>query len=87
MWGAWTTLNAPRPQAANGVGQWENIGLNASSYTLPQGHTWACQILGLRESDGRIVVAQAGVYAGGTVFNWSSAGIGTIVGFAWRITE
>ena len=86
VWGAWTTLNAPRPQAANGAGQWKNIGLNASSYTLPQGHTWACQILGLRESDGRIVVAQAGVYAGGTVFNWSSAGIGTIVGFAWRIT-
>ena len=87
VWGAWTTLNAPRPQAANGAGQWKDIGLNASSYTLPQGHTWACQILGLRESDGRIVVAQAGVYAGGTVFNWSSAGVGTIVGFAWRITE
>ncbi len=86
VWGAWTTLNAPRPQAANGAGQWKNIELNASSYTLPQGHTWACQILGLRESDGRIVVAQAGVYAGGTVFNWSSAGVGTIVGFAWRIT-
>lgn len=87
VWGAWTTLNAPRPQAADGVGQWKNIELNASSYTLPQGHTWACQILGLRGSDGRIVVTQAGVYAGGTVFDWSSANVSTIIGFAWRVAQ
>lgn len=81
------TFGAPRPQAADGVGQWKNIGLNASSYTLPQGHTWACQILGLRGSDGRIVVAQGGVYAGGTVFDWSSANVSTIIGFAWRVAQ
>jgi hypothetical protein len=73
----------PPPQTAAGVGQWVHINVNASSYTLPSGGTWAYFWQGY---DGSTLNGEdAGVAAGGTSFSIGGA-VPRFRGFAWRIT-
>ena len=74
---------APPPTASAGVGQWVHINVDASSYSLPAGGTWAYFWQGY---DGSTLNGEdAGVAAGGTSFSIGGS-VPRFRGFAWRIS-
>lgn len=75
---------APLPTASAGVGNFINVNLASSAYTLPAGGTWAYMVLGM--SGTQVVVASSGGIAAGGTTVLSAGGISEIRGFAWRIT-
>ncbi|WP_304736525.1 pyocin knob domain-containing protein [uncultured Desulfovibrio sp.] len=82
------TFGAPRPQAADGVGRWQAIGTNGTSVTLPPKATWAYFVQALENVQGRLIINDAGVAAGGTTLTYDpNLGINLVCGFAWRITK
>ena len=90
-WTAWQALGAPKPQAAEGVGQWRTFGSSSGAggqITVPSGGVWAYFLTGVNAindvPDGTI----AGVAAGGTVLtvvSGSGAPVSNVWGFCWRI--
>lgn len=84
-WAPWISINAPCPQAAEGVGQWQGISVAATSYTLPIKGVWAYYLSGLVSGQGVITEQLIGAKAGGTVISARQPQTTAISGLVWRI--
>nr|DAG56127.1 MAG TPA: fiber protein [Caudoviricetes sp.] len=89
-WSDWDTvtggrLDAPCPQAAEGVGQWIGISVLSSSYTLPPGGVWAYSLTGFVAGQGIVTEQRTSVSAGGTVITATEPQTTVWGGFIWRI--
>lgn len=88
-WTDWIRIdglgNAPRPQAAEGVGIWKGISgvTGRSSITLPAGGVWAHYLVGVTAA-GALYETYTGVRPGGSIINSTTTNI-SISGLAWRI--
>ena len=79
--------NAPQPQSAAGVGQWELIqGTDDSNLSLPAGGTWAYFVFRTVTSSGACFTGSAavGIASGGTVIIGALATY-TPYALVWRI--
>ena len=91
VWNIWVGIGAPRPKAAEGVGQWRTLSTSPGAIgqiTVPSGGVWAYFLTGVNAitdvPDGTIT----GVAAGGTVLtvvSGSGAPVSNVWGFCWRI--
>ena len=81
----WTIWSAPRPQTAEGVGQWIGISSLSSSYTLPPGGVWAYNLTGFVAGQGLVTEQRTSVSAGGTVITATEPQTTVWGGFIWRI--
>lgn len=92
-WSDWDTvtggrLDAPCPQAAEGVGQWRPWGNNPEegpNITLPAGGVWVYFFMGARISSGVPDGMATGIAAGGTTVTVSGVSVSHVYGFCWRI--
>ena len=97
IWNNWIRIdglgNAPRPQAAAGVGQWRMLwnGTNGgNTIKLPNGGVWAYWLRGIGYANNYQVITalHVSVKAGGstiTEFTTSATPTTEIVGMCWRI--
>lgn len=90
-WTAWQAVGAPKPQAAEGVGQWRTFNTNSGTggqITVPSGGVWAYFLTGVNSINDVPDGTLAGVAAGGTVLtvvSGSGAPVSNVWGFCWRI--
>ena len=89
-WEVWQSINAPRPHAAAGIGQWVQLWTGTSggnTIILPPGGVWAYSLTGL--DAGQTVRSHGdGVLGGGTAItlrNGNGVVITDVVGFGWRV--
>ena len=83
IWSEWHALGAPKPKAAEGVGQWVPLGTatgTGASITLPAGGVWAYFLTGASAS-GNINGTKAGVAGGSTVVTITDVTVP--VSFVW----
>ena len=90
-WAEWQSINSPRPQAAEGVGQWRLLGNNpgqGASLALPDGGVWAYFLIGVAVTTAVPYGAAAGAAGGGTVVTvdpGTASGVSHVFGFCYEV--
>lgn len=82
-WTAWQAVGAPKPQAADGVGQFIQLWNTTSVFTLPDKGVWVYFTIEIVPSTGIVKQSVSSIAAGGTVLTAASGAL--MNGWAWRI--
>ena len=82
-YGDWNIFNAPKPQIAEGVGQFIQLWNTTSVFTLPDKGVWVYFTIEIVPSTGIVKRSVSNIAAGGTVLTAASGAL--MNGWAWRI--
>lgn len=87
VWSPWYALSAPRPQAAEGVGQWTRYGaMGGTIFQLPEEGVWAYSVIKRNLTTNGVLDVYGGVAAGGTIIDSQSSATIDYVGLAWQVS-
>ena len=87
VWGSWDVFGAPKPQAAEGVGQWTRYGaMGGTIFQLPEEGVWAYSVTKRNLTTNGVLDIYGGVAAGGTIIDSQSSATIDYVGLAWQVS-
>ena len=86
-WQDWVTIGAPKPMAAEGVGQWARYGVpGGTNCTLPAEGVWAFHIIKRSLPSTGVSALYVGVAAGGTILDTQADSTVDYVGLVWQVS-